>query len=116
MAYLLISIANTGGSLLRGERATVDTKRIDIQAFGLTMTEIMEPITVLQSPGLLLLKQPERWENAEGIMEFLIDTKKKTLQELQSHPFLYHKSSYSCLVPKVLIAQVSARRTWEVFP
>ena len=114
MAHSLIAVANTGGSLLRGERATVDTERIDIRALGLVMTEMMEPTTVLETPGSLILKQPEKWDNAQGIMEFLND-KRKTLRELLSHPFLCHDSSYSCLMPQVLIAQVSARRTWEVF-
>lgn len=108
-------------------------ERKDIKALGLVMMELMEPDTNMLFPETITLKHPERWSEQTGIKAFLAATETASLVDLssvnlyflilsyipqltrQQNIFLPTKSVPQCLKPHILMAQISARASWEIF-
>lgn len=79
------------------------------------MMELMEPETSLRDPDSITLQYPERWVDSQGIKAFLKATQALSLAELKKHAFLPPRPTSYCLIPHVLMAQISANRNWEIF-
>ena len=80
------------------------------------MMELMEGYTSAQYPDSLSLLRPEKWPDNQGIKAFLAATEVDSLEQLKTHSFIPPDSMTYCLVPHVLMAQVTASRVWEVLP
>ena len=76
--------------------------------------EPMEPETSLHNPESITLQYPKRWMDSQDIKAFLKATQTLSLAELKMHAFLPQSTSY-CLIPHVLMAQISTNRNWEIF-
>ena len=123
---------NAGPRMLQEVKSIPREKQKNLQSIGTIMMEIMEPATFLANPMSTELVHPARWNDSLEMENFLRSTVTSSWVELEGvswskglrrhveadsrqHKSLGDVASSKCLVPHVLMAQVSARMDWQIF-
>ena len=126
---LLTSLANIGDSFVADRQLNTENERCDIVSIGSVMMELMEPNTYIVEPGTTMLRNPDLWKDALGIIDFLMATSARSLEELREvslfgfvaeyrligrlkHDFLPREPRGICLKPHVFSAVRAAKTNW----
>ncbi|KAF1349752.1 hypothetical protein BDV97DRAFT_174983 [Delphinella strobiligena] len=104
-------IANIGDTMSKSpELECIESCR----SLGHLLKNLLEPASVLDAATGLSLSSPHPWSNdAES---FLHQTSNMSLDDLKTHDFLQRSPGPHCLIPHVLIAQRTMRKTWALLP